>query len=188
MIIINTQNFFAGIIHPLFSTPCWLRMCYGLNLPPLSWEHPICLSSSPLLKNYSLLICVVVPVAVASILPLSLCHRVFLFCNRSDMGKGFSLSTAMLIPRLGLRKVTLATCCKLRKGKSHPSCFHVWCQWGYMLIIASCLGLFGGQASFCIVLCGIHCLDHAGCQGCCCDTNDIWDTSVPFRYFESLGH
>lgn len=36
-----------------------------------------------------------------------------------------------------------------------------------------------GSSIICIVLCGIHCLDHAGCQGCCCDTNDSQDSS-PF--------
>lgn len=82
----------------------------------------------------------------------------------------------------------ICTSCKLRKGKSYPSCFHVWCQWGVHVDHCQLFGAFGGPASFCIVLCGIHCLDHAGCQGCCCDTNDIRDTSVPLRYFESLGH
>lgn len=37
-------------------------------------------------------LCVVV-LAVASILPLSLCHPVLLICNRSVMREGLSLST-----------------------------------------------------------------------------------------------
>lgn len=131
-------------------------------------------------------ICVVVPVAVASILPLFVPSS-FLFCKSFCHGEGQVLSTAMLRSRLGLRKVTFEPPCKLRKGKSHPSCFHVWCHLGYMLIMSNCLWLLGVPASFCIVLCGIHCLDHAGCQGCCCDTNNIWDTSVPVRYLGTLN-
>lgn len=107
-----------------------------------------------------------------------------LFCH----GEGLFLSTAMLRSRLGLRKVTFAPPASWGKvnhippvlmfGISGVTCWSLPIVWGF----------WEGPASFCIVLCRIHCLDHAGCQGCCCDTNDIWDTSVPDRYFESLGH
>lgn len=47
------------------------------------------------------------------------------------------------------------------------------------------LGAFGDEHHFfCIVLCGIHCLDHAGCQGCCCDTNDF---EIPKSLFAILN-
>lgn len=119
-------------------------------------------------------LCVVVPVAVASILPLSLCHPVFCFAIVLTWGRALPLNRNAKI-KAWVEEGNCFTSCKLRKGKSHPSCFHVGCLWGYMLIISNYLGLLGDEHHFCIVLCGTHCLDHAGCQGCCCDTNDIWE-------------
>lgn len=164
-------------------------MCYGLNLPPLSWEHPIRLSSSPLLKKNnkkksfpSYLCCCTSSSSFHSAIQFFVLQS---FCH----GEGLPLSTAMLRSRLGLRKVTFAPPASWGKvnhippvfmfGVSGVTCWSLPIVWGF---------LGAGPASFCIVLCGIHCLDHAGCQGCCCDTNDIWGTSVPVPYFESLGH
>lgn len=124
-------------------------MCYGLNSPSFVLRASDTFVFLPTSKKKIFPpICVVVPVAVASILPLSFVPSSFSVLQSFCHGKGQSLSTAMLRSRLGLRKVTFATPCKLRKGKSHPSCFHVWCHLGYMLIIAYCLGHLGGPASF----------------------------------------
>lgn len=52
------------------------------------------------------------------------------------------------------------------------------------------LGHFGrGQhSSFALVLTENHCLDHAGCQGCCCCHSNCIQDTVVFGYSESLGH
>lgn len=175
--IINIYNF-GSIFHPLFSTPCWLWMCYGLNLPPLSWEHPTRLSSSPLLKNTPSYMC-----CCTSSSSFHFATFFVPFCYFAiilSWGRAVPLNYNAKIKAL-VEEGNSCTFYKVRKGKSHHSCF---CVWG---LHVDHHRLWGG-ASFCIVLCGNHCLDHAGCQGCCYDTNDIWDTSVPVRYFESLGH
>ena len=119
-------------------------MCLGLTLPPLSWEHPVRLSSSPHLKKKKKEVfpplCVVVE--VASILPLSLCHPVFLFCKSFCHGVGLSISTAMLSSRLGLRKVAFAPPASWGKvnhippvfmfGVSGVTCWSLPIVWGFL--------------------------------------------------------
>lgn len=95
---LNTQP--TDMIHLLFSTSHWLKMCFGLNLPPLSWRasemsvpvpnpttsetkwfHPMCCCSS---SFHSATFCV----------PLSF------FCFAVNLSwKGLALSTANLSSR-----------------------------------------------------------------------------------------
>lgn len=61
-----------------------------------------------------------------------------------------------------VKEGNFCTSCKLSKGKSHP----VFIFGGVANMFPIVWG-FWGLASFCLMLCRIHCLDHAGCQGCC---------------------
>lgn len=138
------------------------------------------LSSSPLLKNKVFPPpCVVAPVAVAPSIhfhPLGFCQS-FFFCHGE-------LSASLPRSRLWVEEGNICTSGELRKGKSHPSCLHVWCQLGVTFyhcrlsgcLFSVCLFVWRGrdQHHFALVLCGIHCLDHAGCQGCCSDINNIF--------------
>lgn len=84
--------------------------------PPLSWEHPICLSSSPLQTSNPTITCC----SSSFILPPSVCAIPFfrsfgfVFANRGG-------STQPAMQRSQLEKVTVYTC-KL-KGKPPPSRF-----------------------------------------------------------------
>lgn len=105
-------------------------------LPPLSWEHLVRLSSSPLLKKQSV--------------PSSLCRRTcsssfihpppsigflafFSFCHGAP-------SASMTRPWLWVEEGNICNSGELRKGKSQPSCLCVCCQLGVTFII--CLGAF----------------------------------------------
>lgn len=153
----------------------------GVLPPVLSLEHLITFVFLPTSEKQLPPECTVVLVAVASILSLLLCHPVVLFLQSFIRGEGLSLSTFMLRARLGLRKVTFAP--PASWVKVNLILFSSWGANTFPIVWG-----FWGLASFCLMLYGIHCLDHAGCQGGCCDTNVTWDTSVPICYFEFLGN
>lgn len=154
-------------------------MCYGLNSPSFVLRASGAFVFLPTSEKQSVPPppCVTVPVAVAPSIhfhPLGVCQS-FVFVHLGE------LSASMLRSWLWVEEGNICTCGELRKGKSHPPVFMFGVSWGSHFI-AVCLGAFfclfvwkgGDQRHFTLVLCGIHCLDHAGCQGCCSDINNIF--------------
>lgn len=147
-------------------------MCYGLNSP------------SFVLRASGAF--VFLPTSEKQSVPSSLCC---LTCSSSSIHPfpsiGFYLFFLKTRGAISLNAEVMAwveegnicTSGELRKGKSHPSCLNVLCQLGVTFItgLSGCFFFFflrgRDQHHLALVLCGIHCLDHAGCQGCCSDIN-----------------
>lgn len=119
VVVMNIKH--ADINHPFFSTPLWLRMCYGLN-------SPSCL----VLRTSDMF--VFLPTFDKSTPPYMCCctgsgsfHFAILFVPFSFVGFAIVLSWGRAVSlnlnakiKAWVEEGNFCISCKLRKGKSHP--------------------------------------------------------------------
>lgn len=149
IVIYNNTQTSADITHRLFSTPCWFESVPWTDSPLLCLESILCLLPHIWEEKKKSKTCFLSSICCrrSSFHSSTLFYSIPSFCSAIVVSRGRAspLNCNAKIKAWVKEKGSIIwTSCKLRKGKSHPSCFHVLvlvgihvddCQWFWGILV-----------------------------------------------------